>query len=87
MHETPIILSLSEKEVQQIVEVPSCCLGRPLQLLTPGDKKLSYVTARDTQTAERRHTKRTFIPTSKVLHAEGRTDKHMCYLTVQTPVC
>jgi len=42
---------------------------------------------RDTQTAERRHTKRTLLPTSKVLHAEGRTDKHMCYLTVQTPVC
>jgi hypothetical protein len=55
---------------------------------SPGaTKNVSYATARNTQTEQRRHTKRTLLPTSKVLPADGRTDRHMCYLTVQTPDC
>lgn len=85
MHETPIILPLSEKEVQQIVEVPSCCLGRPLQLLTPGDKKRSYATARYTNGRAAPHQKN-FAPDIESA-ACGRTDRQTHVLSHRANTC
>ena len=75
----------ARSNTNQTVEFHSCRRGWSLQLLAPDDKKRNYVTARETQRAQRRHTKRTLLPTSEVLQADGQTDRHMCYLTVQTP--